>query len=68
MVTQDIAYAYICTTYMHTYIHIYITYTFIHEEPQKDLVNLRTSDSNTEFVKNSYYLYVIVQVWVLSNR
>ena len=55
-------------TYMHTYIHIYIAYTFIHEEPQKDLVNLRTSDSNTEFVKNSYYLYVIVQVWVLSNR
>ena len=47
---------------------MYITYTFIYEEPQKDLVDLRTSDSNTEFVKNSYYLYVIVQVWVLSNR
>ena len=53
---------------MHTYIHIYITYTFIDEEPQKDLVNLRTSDSNIEFAKNSCYLYVIVQVWVLSNR
>ena len=54
--------------YIHMYLPTYITYTFIYEKPPKDFMDLRTSDANPVFVKNSYYLYVIVQAWVLSNR
>ena len=31
-------------------------------------MDLRSWDSNIEFVKNSYHLYVIVLVWAFSNR
>ena len=51
--------------YIYTY-HIHL-YTLIDQEPQQDLVGLRTQGSNIEFVKNSYYLYVTVLVWVLLN-
>ena len=73
MVTQDIAYIYIHIN-IHMYIHIYIPsyiyniYIHIHTHMKNDIVDLRSWDSNIEFVKNSYHLYVIVLVWAFSNR
>ena len=58
--------------YIHIYIPFYIYNIYIHihthMKKNKDLVDLRTWDSNIEFVKNSYHLYVIVLVWAFSNR
>ena len=60
--------------YIHIYIPTYIytkhvhSYTYTYQEPQQDLVDLMTRGFNTEFVKKSYYLYVIVLAWVLSNK
>ena len=72
MVTQDIAYIYIhinIDMYIHIYIPSYIynihSYTYAYEERQKDLLDLRSWDSNIEFVKNSYHLCYSTSLGIL---